>query len=214
MFAMTRNILVIVILCLFSIISGCSRGIDSKEKELEKEIHRLKDLSRNDPLDFTVHMTSVFDTELGCINRKDRLWQDIIVETKYYSGGVDHWFYFYNYGKDIKLFKKMRSDMFILPLIDVASIRLLNRDCFVIDRFVEDEKYGVCASATLIIGNRVIEDVFMTPMAYREYAKNKIERLIFVQFEDSDDINYRNIIFCGDLSVCYYLLNHYTDTNK
>lgn len=211
---MTKNILVIVILCLFSIISGCSRGIDIKEKELDKEIHRLKDLSRNEPFDFSVHTTSAYDTELGCINRKDRLWQDIIVETKYYSGGVDHWLYFYNYGKDIKLFKKMMSDMFILPFNDVANIELLYRDYFVINKLVEDEKYGTSALGTYINGNRVIEDVFMTPMAYREYAENDIEELIFVQFEDSDEISYKNIIFRGGLSECYYLLNHYADTNK
>lgn len=74
---MKHTIISFLIVCVFATLYGCSDNVsDYHVNSVKMEIKRLKKESKENPYDFSVHLTSMYDSELGYINRKDRLWQD------------------------------------------------------------------------------------------------------------------------------------------
>ena len=89
---MKRIRLFALLLCSIVILSGCV-----SDNEVKQEIARLKKESKDNPLDFTVHNTSMYDPNNGIINRKDKLFQDMILEHNIHEDGEIYYFaYFYN----------------------------------------------------------------------------------------------------------------------
>lgn len=188
-------------LCMITILSGC-RNHYVFEQELMDEISRLRKEPKENPIDFTVHFTSVYDPYHCFINRKDRIWQDMILEHNIHEDGELYYCAnFYNYGGSIKLYNGYRRDCFVLlgdiqemrPIKDLANI--------VITEVINDEKYGEYALVDWKNGNSLggySGDTFMTPMAYNAYqTKSGDDNLIFVRFLAEYEHKYMSVIFKG-----------------
>ena len=180
-----------LLFCSIVLLSGCNS--EHGNDELKQEIARLKKESKENPYDFDVHMTSMYDSDLGCINRKDRIWQDMILRPEIGSFSAD----FYNYGGDIRLFYGFRNDCFV-PLGHIQAMgHVEDMHSLSFSRIIEDEKYGLYAIVDWEVDNRILKDIYMTPMAYHAYrTRSGDENLIFVQF--TGDNKLMNVIFQGD----------------
>lgn len=189
---MKRIRLFALLLCSIVILSGCV-----SDNEVKQEIARLKKESKDNPLDFTVHNTSMYDPNNGIINRKDKLFQDMILEHNIHEDGEIYYFaYFYNYGGNIKLFNGYRGDCFVLLGYIRTMRHIKDMHSLTITEIIEDEKYGSYALVDWNTGNKTIRNVFMTPMAYYGYQTRHDENMISVQFQGDD--KYMNVIFCGN----------------
>lgn len=196
---MKHTIISFLIVCVFATLYGCSDNVsDYHVNSVKMEIKRLKKESKENPYEFHVHLTSMYDSELGCINRKDRLWQDMIFKPVLYADGQIEWdASFFNYGGDVKLYNGFIYDSYV----PIGSINVIQHiadlhTIWIKDR-IDDEKYGGYAIVEWKTNNGLITDILMTPMAYHAYkTRSGDENLIFVQFKGVD--KYLNVIFQGD----------------
>lgn len=177
---------------------GCSNNVsDSQDNDVKKEIKRLKKEAKENPYEFSVHMTSMYDPEMGCINRKDRLRQDIIFEPLLYTDGQISWrASFFNYGGDVRLYNGCIYDAYV-PIGSINVIQhITDLHSIWFKARLDDKKYGGYAVVDWKTSNGLITDILMTPMAYYAYQTRRgDEGLIFVQFKGND--KYLNVIFCG-----------------
>lgn len=194
------------------LISSCNSD-NIYEKKIKQEIARLKSEIRNDPYGFDVHITSMYDKEDGRINRKDYLWQDMILKP-FISMEGDLCFQacFYNYGGDVKLSTKHRRDYFV-NLGEIEYIAYIdNLNCLWIKQVFEDEKYGLYSLADWQCGNEYYGSILLTPMAYHAYlTRSGDDNLVYVRFRCEGQ--YLNVIFrCGayeQVIVKYYPMSIY-----
>ena len=154
---MKRIRLFALLLCSIVILSGCV-----SDNEVKQEIARLKKESKDNPLDFTVHNTSMYDPNNGIINRKDKLFQDMILEHNIHEDGEIYYFaYFYNYGGNIKLFNGYRGDCFVLLGYIRTMRHIKDMHSLTITEIIEDEKYGSYALVDWNTGNKSIFDMYL-----------------------------------------------------
>ena len=196
---MKHTIISFLIVCVFATLYGCSDNVsDHHVNSVKMEIKRLKKESKENPYDFSVHLTSMYDSELGYINRKDRLWQDMIFKPVLYADGQIEWdASFFNYGGDVKLYNRFIYDSYV-PIGSINVIQhIADLHTIWIREMIDDEKYGGYAIVEWKTNNGLITDILMTPMAYHAYkTRSGDENLIFVQFKGVD--KYLNVIFEGD----------------
>ena len=91
-------------------------------------------------------------------------------------------FSFYNYGGDIRLFNGGWEDAFVTvgELSFMHEIKE-NKDILTINERYEDDKYGEWAIAEVMIGSNTFKEVFVSPLAMKEYNEGESSGFIFFQ---------------------------------
>lgn len=199
---MKKIIIYTLLLCSLLAFNSCNNGNKNLNQNVKNEISRLKKEAKENPYEFDVHMTSMYNKELGFINRKDRVWQDILLEPISGVRGINYYSaYFFNYGDDIKLSNGMVYNTFVPIGKIVGMARVKDLHSLQFKMISNSEQYGEYAIVDWHIGNNVISDVFLTPLAYHAYqTRTNDECLVFVQFQSGQE--YMNVIFCGNFFVC------------
>lgn len=196
---MKHTIISLLIFCAFAVLCGCHEsGNKSLKQDVEKEISRLKKDYKEDALGYDLHLTSIYEPEGGYINRRDRVFQDFILNPRIGENGIYYSAYFYNYGGDIKLFNGFINDSFVPAFGHIQGMtNIKDMHSLRIKETRVDDKYGSYAIVDWSAGNGMtICDIYMTPMAYHGYRTRNDENLILVQIIGGD--KYLNIIVCGD----------------
>lgn len=120
---------------------------------------------------------------------------------------------FFNYGDGISLFQGYDDNIFVNGIGTVKAVcSISTKEQISLGQVQENETYGSWAYASADLGNYIVDDVFVTPLAYKAYEDGKADKLMLVVLESTK--RYLVAIFKADPSV--HLLAHngnaiYTD---
>lgn len=117
------------------------------------------------------------------IVRHENVDGDLIVDISYDTDADDiaAKLRMFNYGGDICLFRGLKEDYFINNFGYYKIICLINNDDIIIEEVTNDKSYGEWAFAKVRVGNKIIDDVFITPYAYDDYKVHKTT-LVYIEF--------------------------------
>lgn len=110
-----------------------------------------------------------------------------------YSLGIR--LHFFNYGDDIRLFNGLTDDCFCENSTINDAVNIDNNMKIIIEKEVYNKKYGNWALVRINAGDVCGHNIFMTPLALKDFKNNKTSSLIFVQFVTLT--HFMNAIFKG-----------------
>lgn len=111
-------------------------------------------------------------------------------------------FNFYNYNGELQINNMVRPNIYANGISSEIILSIVKKDDVRHFNSHNSEEYGEWRNATVLVSNMLVKDVIITPLAVK-YLNNPINNgcLVFVRFEQNFGREYKDYIFCGDVTT-------------
>lgn len=111
-------------------------------------------------------------------------------------------FKFYNYNGDLQINNMVRPNVYADGISSEIILSIVKKDDVQDFIYFYSEEYGKWGNATVLVGNTFVNDVIITPLAVKHLTNpNNGGCLVFVRFEQKFGREYKDYLFCGDVTT-------------
>ena len=122
------------------------------------------------------------------------------IDRKYLNAGYS--FDFYNYNGELQINNMVRPNIYANGISSEFILSIVKKDDVLHFHPNYSEEYGKWGYATILVGNMFIKDVVVTPLAVKYLSDpNNNGCLVFVRFEQNFGREYKDYLFCGDVTT-------------